>query len=209
MDWFSWLSRTNLEPCLIHEYSLSFSKNELEHEDIAYFNHEFLQSIGVSIAKHRLEILKLARRDRKRSSPLLTSRSISRVMVAIKKTSRCLSDHVRAWIRCEEESSRALVLVPKRSSSSSGSGVGKWRGGFMKSRNKRSVMPSNANGGGVHKQQEVLLLTNGTPCRIDSFSSPMVFDYSFREEMVYKENSQDTYLEEIKWDSMFQNLKPT
>ncbi|CAG7869015.1 hypothetical protein BRARA_F01081 [Brassica rapa] len=202
MDWFSWLSRTNLEPCLIHEYSLSFSKNELEHEDIAYFNHEFLQSIGVSIAKHRLEILKLARRERKRS-PLLTSRSISRVVVAIKKTSRCVSDHVRAWIRCEEESSRALVLVPKRSS-----GVGKWRGGFMK-RSKRSVMPSSANGGGVHKQQEVLLLTNGTPCRIDSFSSPMVFDYSFREEMVYKENSQDTYLEEIKWDSMFQNLKPT
>lgn len=76
-------------------------------------------------------------------------------------------------------------------------------------RSKRSVMPSSANGGGVHKQQEVLLLTNGTPCRIDSFSSPMVFDYSFREEMVYKENSQDTYLEEIKWDSMFQNLKPT
>ncbi|KAF8047072.1 hypothetical protein N665_3222s0003 [Sinapis alba] len=205
MDWFSWLSRTNLEPCLIHEHSLSFSKNELEHEDIAYFNHEFLQSIGVSIAKHRLEILKLARRERKRS-PLLTSRSISRVVVAIKKTSRCFSDHVRAWIRCEEESSRALVLVPKRSSSSGG--VGKWRGGFLK-RGKRSVTPSNANGGGVHKQQEMLLLTNGTPCRIDSFSSPMVFDYSFKEEMVYKENSQDTYLEEFKWDSMFQNLKPT
>ncbi|KAL0723578.1 hypothetical protein Bca4012_038177 [Brassica carinata] len=205
MDWFSWLSRTNLEPCLIHEYSLSFSKNELEHEDIAYFNHEFLQSIGVSIAKHRLEILKLARRERKRS-PLLTSRSISRVVVAIKKTGRCFSDRIRAWIRCEEESSRALVLVAKRSSSG---GVGNWRSGFMKSRNKRSVTPSNASGGGVHKQQEVLLLTNGTPCRIDSFSSPMVFDYSFREEIVYAQNSQDAYLEDIKWDSMFQNLKPT
>ncbi|CAH8353815.1 unnamed protein product [Eruca vesicaria subsp. sativa] len=208
MDWFSWLSRTNLEPCLIQEYALSFSKNELEHEDIAYFNHEFLQSIGVSIAKHRLEILKLARRERKRS-PLLTSRSISKVVVAIKKTSRCVSDHVRAWIRCEEEedSSRALVLVPKRSSNSSG--VGKWRGGFLK-RKKRSVTPSsNANGGGVHKQQEMLLLTNGTPCRIDSFSSPMVFDYSVKEEMVYAQNSQDSFIEEIKWDSMFQNLKPT
>jgi len=198
--WFSWLSRTNLEPSLIHEYGLSFSQNELEHEDISYFDHEFLQSMGISIAKHRLEILKLARRDRKNSPPL-TSRSISRVVTAIKKTRKCLSDHVRAWIRREEESSssRALVLVPKKTSS----GNGKWRAGFLK-RNKRSVMPSNGNGG--LEKQERLLLTNGTPCRIDSFSSPMVFDYSFKDEKLY---AQDTYFEDIKWDSMFQNLKPT
>ncbi|CAE5957594.1 unnamed protein product [Arabidopsis arenosa] len=199
--WFSWLSRTNLEPSLIHEYGLSFSQNELEHEDISYFNHEFLQSMGISIAKHRLEILKLARRDRKNTPPL-TSRSISRIVTAIKKTRKCFSDHVRAWIRREEESSssRALVLVPKKTSSS---GIGKWRGGFLK-RNKRSVMPSNGNGG--FEKQERLLLTNGTPCRIDSFSSPMVFDYSFKDE---KLSAQDTYFEDIKWDSMFQNLKPT
>lgn len=196
-DWFSWLSRTNLEPSLIHEYSLSFSQNELEHEDIAYFNHEFLHSMGISIARHRLEILKLARRDRKNSPPL-TSRSISRIVIAIKKTGKCFSDHVRAWIRREESSSsRALVLVPPKKTSSSG------RGGFMK-RNKRSVMPSNGNGG--FEKQERLLLTNGTPCRLDSFSSPMVFDYSFKDEKLY---DQDTYLEDIKWDSMFQNLKPT
>lgn len=60
-------------------------------------------------------------------------------------------------------------------------------------------MPSNGNGG--FEKQERLLLTNGTPCRIDSFSSPMVFDYSFKDE---KLSAQDT-----KWDSMFQNLKPT
>ncbi|CAH2037471.1 unnamed protein product [Thlaspi arvense] len=202
MDWFSWLSRTKLEACLIHEYGLSFSQNELEHEDIAYFNHEFLQSMGISIAKHRLEILKLARRDRKNSPPL-TSRSISRVVIAIRRTGKCFSDHLRAWIRREESSSssRALVLVPK-------SGNGKWKGGFMK-RNKRSVMPSNGNGG-LEKQQERLLLTNGTPTRLDSFSSPMVFDYSFSEDKLYAQNCQDTtYLEDIKWDSMFRNLKPT
>lgn len=206
MDWFSWLSRTDLEPCLIHEYGLSFSQNELEHEDIAYFNHEFLQSMGISIAKHRLEILKLARRDRNQSPPL-TSRSISRVVVAIRKTGKCFSDHVRAWIRREESSpsssSRALVLVPKRTSSG---GTGKWKGGFLK-RNKRSVMPSYGNGG--FDKQERLLLTNGTPCRLDSFSSPVVFDYSFREEKVCAQNCEDSYMEEIKWDSMFQNLKPT
>ncbi|EOA39338.1 hypothetical protein CARUB_v10012382mg [Capsella rubella] len=203
-DWFSWLSRTNLEPCLIHEYGLSFSHNELEQEDIAYFNHEFLQSMGISIAKHRLEILKLARRERKNAPPL-TSRSISRILVAIKNTGKCFSDHVRAWIRREEESSsRALVLVPPKKKTSS-SGIRKWRGGFMK-RSKRSVMPSNGINGGFEKQQERLLLTNGTPCRLDSFSGPMVFDYSFKDEKLY---DQDTYLDDIKWDSMFHNLKPT
>lgn len=183
MDWFSWLSRTNLEASLIYEYGLSFSNNELEYEDIIYFNHEFLQSMGISIAKHRLEILKLARRDRKPSP--LTARSIFRVLIAIKKTGKCFSEYVRAWIR-REESSRALVVVSRSSS-----GNGRWKGALLK-RKKRSVMvPSNGNG----EKEERLLLTNGTPCRLHSFSNPKVSHY---------EDGQD-----IKWDSMFQNLKPT
>ncbi|KAJ1440073.1 Sterile alpha motif/pointed domain superfamily [Sesbania bispinosa] len=63
MDWFSWLSRTSLEPSLIYEYGLAFARNELQLEDASYFNHEFLQSMGISIAKHRLEILKLAKKE--------------------------------------------------------------------------------------------------------------------------------------------------
>ncbi|KAL2327411.1 hypothetical protein Fmac_020838 [Flemingia macrophylla] len=63
MDWFSWLSRTTLEPSLIYEYGLAFARNELQLEDATYFNHEFLQSMGISIAKHRLEILKLAKKE--------------------------------------------------------------------------------------------------------------------------------------------------
>ncbi|KAJ6331941.1 hypothetical protein OIU76_010340 [Salix suchowensis] len=63
MDWFSWLSRSGLDPSLIYEYGLAFARNELQAEDLAYFDHEFLLSMGISIAKHRLEILKLARKD--------------------------------------------------------------------------------------------------------------------------------------------------
>ncbi|KAI3443920.1 hypothetical protein Pfo_000585 [Paulownia fortunei] len=63
MDWYSWLSKTNLDPTLVYEYGLVFVRNELQEEDLTYFNHEFLQSIGISLAKHRLEILKLARKD--------------------------------------------------------------------------------------------------------------------------------------------------
>ncbi|PIN20319.1 hypothetical protein CDL12_06999 [Handroanthus impetiginosus] len=63
MDWFSWLSKTNLDPTIAYEYALSFVRNELQEEDLPYFNHEFLQSIGISVAKHRLEILKLAKKE--------------------------------------------------------------------------------------------------------------------------------------------------
>ncbi|KAF1887187.1 hypothetical protein Lal_00040787 [Lupinus albus] len=63
MDWFSWLSRTNLDPSLMEDYGLTFARNELQLEDASYFNHEFLQSMGISIAKHRLEIMKLVKKE--------------------------------------------------------------------------------------------------------------------------------------------------
>lgn len=66
---FRWLSELDLEPCLVYEYGLLFAQNELETEGIASFNHEFLQSMDIGIAKHRLEILKLAKRERGKSTP--------------------------------------------------------------------------------------------------------------------------------------------
>ncbi|CAN0838608.1 hypothetical protein LINGRAHAP2_LOCUS2245 [Linum grandiflorum] len=63
MDWFSWLSKSTLDPSLVCEYSLTFQHNELQFDDLTYFNHEFLQSMGISVAKHRLEILKLASKE--------------------------------------------------------------------------------------------------------------------------------------------------
>lgn len=63
MDWYAWLSQTNLDASLIYEYGLALVRNEVEEEDLPYFNHDFLQSVGISIAKHRLEILKLCRKE--------------------------------------------------------------------------------------------------------------------------------------------------
>ncbi|GLT74987.1 hypothetical protein SLA2020_467460 [Shorea laevis] len=194
MDWFSWLSKTGLDPSLVYEYGLAFSHNELEGEDIAYFNHEFLQSMGISIAKHRLEILKLARKDRG-----VTPRPVSRLLVAIKRTKRCLSRYIRTLIRREES---ALVVVPA-SRDSYGS---RWRGTMLK-RNKRMVAPKQG--------RSPLLLTNGSPLvvagrRIDSFSSPVIYDCRKEEKM---DGEEDGYwpaaIEEIRWDTMFQDLKPT
>jgi hypothetical protein len=189
MDWFSWLSKTGLEPSLVYEYGLAFAHNELEEEDIVYFNHEFLQSMGISIAKHRLEILKLARKE-KGASP----RSMSRLLVAIRRTKRCLAKYIRTWTRPKESS--ALVVVPRP-----GYGT-RWKGAMLK-RNKR-LMTTTATA-----KQGRLLLTNGSP-RVDNYSSPVVYDLRKEEKT---ESSDDGYwltgVEEIRWDTLFQDLKPT
>jgi hypothetical protein len=94
MDWFGWLSESDLEPCLVYEYGLLFAQNELETEDIASFNHEFLQSMGIGIAKHRLEILKLAKRERGKSQPY-----VQRIFSSLKKTKRRVRRFVHGFLR--------------------------------------------------------------------------------------------------------------
>ncbi|XP_004303266.1 PREDICTED: uncharacterized protein LOC101308691 [Fragaria vesca subsp. vesca] len=206
MDWFSWLSKTGLEPSLVYEYGLCFAHNELEEEDIVYFNHEFLQSMGISIAKHRLEILKLGRKEKGRLASS-TPRPMTRLIVAIKKTKRCFAEFVRTWTRRSEDSS-ALALVPRPSNYRA-----RFRGAMMK-RNKKL---------GVTKQVQVqgtrLLLTNGTAGTSplvsgqphgDGFSSPVVYDLRKEEKMDADDDGYwSTGLEEIRWDTMFQDLKPT
>lgn len=90
MDWFSWLSRTNLEPSLIYEYGLAFARNELQKEDLSYFNHEFLQSMGISVAKHRLEILKLAKKEAG-GGPKSFSKLVSALNNTRKNIAKCLN----------------------------------------------------------------------------------------------------------------------
>ncbi|KAF1867629.1 hypothetical protein Lal_00050060 [Lupinus albus] len=91
MDWFSWLSRTNLDPSLIYDYGLTFARNELQLEDAIYFNNEFLLSMGISVAKHRLEILKLVKKEEAESAKQ-PNKKLSKV---IKKYLRkCMSKFV-------------------------------------------------------------------------------------------------------------------
>lgn len=183
MDWFSWLSKTTLHPSLVYEYGLALAQNELEHEDILYFNHEFLQSIGISIAKHRLEILKLARKDN-----ALHPRPITRLLLALKKTKRRFANLIRNFTHHDQfDDSKALVLVPKSTYAAK-----------LLKRNKTFS---------VGKQQGRFLLANGSPDpglmwpRIQAFSGPILYNLPAEE----KEDG----VEEIRWDAMFQNLKPT
>ncbi|KAL9323205.1 hypothetical protein ACSQ67_011258 [Phaseolus vulgaris] len=201
MDWFSWLSKTGLEPSLVYEYGLTFAHNELEEDDMSYFNHEFLQSMGISIAKHRLEILKVARKEKGKSP-----RAVAKLVVAIKRTKRNLANYVRMLMHREEEPSSALVVVPPLRSRS---GLGtRWKIATMK-RSKKLVVA----------KQEPLFLTNGSPTSVPAlpvlggFSSPVV--YHFHSDKMDGDGDGDdgdgywsAAVEEIKWDTMFQDLKP-
>ncbi|KAL5547709.1 hypothetical protein UlMin_002940 [Ulmus minor] len=109
MDWFSWLSKTGLEPPLIYEYGLAFSRNELQLEDLAYFNHEFLQSMGITVAKHRLEIIKLAKKENG-GYP----RSISRLLVAISKTKKSFGKYLTKLGFQEDMSSSSSKDLPEK-----------------------------------------------------------------------------------------------
>ncbi|PKI32785.1 uncharacterized protein LOC116199584 [Punica granatum] len=201
MDWFSWLSKTGLDPSVVYEYGLSFTHNELEQEDICHFTHEFLQSMGISIAKHRLEIIKLARKENKEI--MMKPPPISRLLSAIKTTRSCLTKYMRAMSLCEDST---LAIVPRPRSYSSG----RLRGAVLRKHQKLGM----AHNG----KQRRLLLTNGseTPMavsapRLQSFSSPLVYAIG-EEEKVGAES--DRYwsamgVEEMRWDSMFQDLKPT
>ncbi|GFQ01007.1 hypothetical protein PHJA_002244600 [Phtheirospermum japonicum] len=197
MDWLTWLSKTGLDPSLVYEYGVAFAQNELEHDDIPYFNHEFLQSMGISIAKHRLEILKLARKDKNHHShrPIFPSR----ILVAIKQTKRRFSNYLRAWTRRDD--SAALALVPRRSCS------GRWKRRNNNNSKRLMAINNNRNCKQINRAAAPLLLTNG---------SPMLFGSS-RDEAIGRDFDDDRktmdddeyWSSEIRWDTMFQNLKPT
>ncbi|KAK4796528.1 hypothetical protein SAY86_028854 [Trapa natans] len=213
MDWFTWLSKTGLEPALVYEYGLAFTRNELEEDDIAYLDHEFLLSMGFSIAKHRLEILKLARKHRVcRRYHLLP-----RILVSIRNSKRRVENYIRRWIGCQddEDPSSALVLVRKDDCSSDGEPGNTLLKRKMKRKKKMASVAAAAGGGsagnsGAGAVAGRLLLTDGrsTPVR----ESPVVCPTKKKNKKKY--GVEEEYLsgggvDEIRWDSLFQDLKPT
>ncbi|KMZ75765.1 hypothetical protein ZOSMA_10G00330 [Zostera marina] len=180
MDWYSWLRRASIDPLGASEYAVLFTQNELEEEDIVEFNHEFLQSMGISIAKHRLNILKLASKERKMKESMSST-----IQTAISKVKHCLSRYVHQLLLHHNRS--AIVLVPSTSTTAIGKKT--WGGAMFKRKKKRLAI----------FQQERLLLTDGIR------SSPSLFP----EISTTQRWSIDRAKEEFRWDSMFENLKPT
>ncbi|KAI4294833.1 hypothetical protein MLD38_005313 [Melastoma candidum] len=207
MDWFSWLSRTGLDPSLVYDYGLAFSNNELEEEDIPYLDHSFLQSMGISIAKHRLEILKLARKHH-RKAPSLVAVPVSRLVLAIRGMKRKLGEYVRVWAGCEGPS--AIVVV--RTKGGGYYGTSAWRrsgSGGSSGTNKLKRNRRTSGGGGT---QGRLLLTDGS----DSGAELTIFAAKKEGKLGEIDDPEDddgywdaAGVEEVRWDAMFKDLKPT
>ncbi|CAN4086446.1 unnamed protein product [Withania somnifera] len=205
MDWFSWLSKTSLDPSLLYDYAITFAHNELDQDDIRYFNHEFLQSMGISIAKHRLEILKLASKEKGGRS----RNHIFWFVVAIRQAKQHFAKRLSTWTRRSDSS----ALQPLRNYSS------RWKASMLKRNKKltaakqeRSVMQgTNA----TTNQGRLMMLTNGSPnLTIDSSdiwisSSSSCPSEDENMDGIDGENWPTVAIEKIKWDAMFQDLKPT
>lgn len=223
MDWFTWLSKTGLNPALVYEYGLAFTRNELEEDDIPYFDHEFLQSMGISVAKHRLEILKLARKQRSHhqihgSWAQRPDVLLPRLLVAIKSTKRRVERYIKSWVvHSEEGPSSAIVLVDKDN-------YGRPTNGYSSTPLKRkkktaSVATPTPNGNSGQAGGAVmgrLLLTDGssTPARDRMGSvceSPVVYATTLRGKK--QDDAEEGYwspgVDKVRWDSLFQDLKPT
>ncbi|KAL5100820.1 hypothetical protein RYX36_005147 [Vicia faba] len=116
MEWFSWLSKTNLDPFLLYEYSLTFTRNELQLQDSIHFTHEFLQSMGISVAKHRLEILKLVNKQNDK-----VPKNTNKFSLVIKKyIKKCLS---KAILHKEEKKNMNMISLQQEQNWNQG----KWR----------------------------------------------------------------------------------
>ncbi|KAK1435665.1 hypothetical protein QVD17_01431 [Tagetes erecta] len=164
--------------------------------------------MGITIAKHRLEILKLARKSS-------GSHPMAKLVATINKTKRTLARYVRTWVHRDDSRSAMVVVKTSRSYSS------RWKAAMVK-RSNRLVKNKQA-------PATTLLITNGYRPVIES-SGTNIFtclDECKEDGVEYRENlySDDEYdsrdrnggggywcgrsVEEVKWDAMFQNLKPT
>ncbi|CAL1358959.1 unnamed protein product [Linum trigynum] len=114
MDWLSWLSKTTLDPSLVCEYGLTFEQNQLEADDLPYFNHEFLQSMGISVAKHRLEILKLASKETGPTRGSASTNGFSKLVSAIARTRKSIRKRISKLVSPSgEREERAPPAVPE------------------------------------------------------------------------------------------------
>ncbi|WOL13529.1 hypothetical protein Cni_G22299 [Canna indica] len=197
MNWFSWLSKSNLEPRLVYDYGLLLMNNELEEEDIAFFDNGFLQSMGISIAKHRLEILKLASKTRRAALQLVLPPPLPKLTAAaIRKSKNCLTKYMGA-LGCSSSTS-AAILVPSTVRRSSSSPSPRSEGIMPRRKTKMKLLK----GGRLVMAERGVSVARVTSSRSHG-GGPVVHG-----------GGSDGYWESaaggiVRWDSMFQNLKPT
>ncbi|KAL5229983.1 hypothetical protein ABZP36_028759 [Zizania latifolia] len=84
--WYAWLCKAGPQPDVAFEYT----RNGLGVADLRHLNHDFLATMGVAIAKHRLGILKLAKRETSSSVAILQWRATRVLGAAVHRSALLL-----------------------------------------------------------------------------------------------------------------------
>lgn len=235
-SWYAWLSRTGLAPSLAHEYGRLFSRNELEPGDAAHFDHDLLKSMGIAVAKHRLEILKLARKEtsshgRAAAITVLPWRATRLLAAAVHRSASSALGRLRASVsRGRDRDRAAAVLTTPRLP------LLRHRGGRVAHSWSKIASPVAIRGGKpralpmLTRISKPVVLTNscadkwrGDGAALKTLPAPAgsiaaclkSTDVCSCDEYEDGEVSDDEVVkhsgdgEEMRWESMFQDLKPT
>ncbi|XBI35974.1 uncharacterized protein LOC125520889 [Triticum urartu] len=230
MDWYEWLRRAGLGEDLAAEYALLFARNELGAADVRHLDHAFLATMGVAVAKHRLEILKLARRESSASAAItvLPWRATRLLAAAAQRSARSLAGCLRSAAR-RGRSKAAVAPRPLALCHQGVAGPARWKGA-----------PTAADGRGVTKRKLAALLARvGKPMHTLTNSAgrkgtrnsaaPTTYmataiaagcftstetcgsDYDADDDEDEDAETDDGGGEdpETPWESMFEDLKPT
>jgi hypothetical protein len=199
MEWHSWLSRAGLAPSLTYEYGLLFAQNELEPGDAAHFDHDLLKSMGIAVAKHRLEILKLAKKQGGDGG--------SAAARLARGARRCLARCVRrlAGGTRRRPGASSVTVVPRICIGDDAVRVGAVQKRSAAKKMVLMITDGRAGGGGDGAPRGAARLSTAS-----SQKAPLMCEDDEAEDSgdddQEERSSQDG---EIRWDSMFQNLKPT
>jgi hypothetical protein len=197
MEWYSWLSRAGLAPSLTYEYGLLFTQNELEPGDAAHFDHDLLKSMGIAVAKHRLEILKLAKKQAAVEGDRNDGASAAARLA--RGARRCLARCVRRLAGGARLDASSVTVVPRICSGDEAVRVGAVQ---KRSAAKKMVLMITDGGCGLRGG-------DGGAARRLSTASSQKASLMFQEDGSHEDEEERSSQEEIRWDSMFQDLKPT
>ncbi|KAM0918482.1 hypothetical protein ACQ4PT_009000 [Festuca glaucescens] len=231
MDWYEWLSRAGLSEGMAAEYAALFESNELDAADFRHLDHAFLATMGVAVAKHRLQILKLARKESSASAAItvLPWRATRMLAVAAQRSARsvagCLRSATARRDRRAAVAPRPLALCQQRISgggSGAAPGPGRWKGApavtdsrgtttklaaFLTQFSKPMLMLTKSSGKGT--RNGAVTPTTRSVIAAGCFASTETcsdYDADDDDDDETDDGGEDP---ETPWESMFQNLNPT
>ncbi|WVZ82277.1 hypothetical protein U9M48_029560 [Paspalum notatum var. saurae] len=245
MDWYAWLCRAGLHPDVAFEYALLFARNELGAADVRHLDHDFLATMGVAVAKHRLDILKLARKESSSAVAAATAlpwRATRLLAAAAHRSARCALGRLRAALaRAREcrggrprprDRAAALLAAPRvalhPAARHRGGAGGRVAAAHTWSKIVASPVAIRRAGGHVGVVGRPVLLTSSCASKwswganggaaVKALPAPAVpiSGCGFDDDDDDDDDDDEVFMdvvcgddEEMRWESLFQDLKPT